>query len=61
MHELESFLHLLQRLGYFDEAFLYPDEVGDFHGVHHLQGPLVKVEGLKICPHFIKGKDTCSI
>lgn len=47
MHELESFLHLLQRLSYFDQTFLYADEVRDFHGAHHLQSPLVRVESLK--------------
>lgn len=47
MHELESFLHLLQRLSYFDQTFLYADEVRDFHAAHHLQSPLVRVESLK--------------
>lgn len=47
MHELESFLHLLQRLSYFDQTFLFADEVRDFHGAHHLQSPLVRVESLK--------------
>lgn len=44
MHEFESLLHLLQRLSYFDETFLYADEVRDFHSLHHLQNPLVRVE-----------------
>lgn len=47
MHEFESFLHLLQRLSYFDETLPYADEVRDFHSMHHLQSPLVRVENVK--------------
>lgn len=61
MHELESFLHLLQRLSYFDQTFLYADEVRDFHAAHHLQSPLVRVESLKSITEDAHHKDTDTV
>lgn len=61
MHEFESFLHFLQGLSYFDETFLYADEVRDFHSSHHLQGALVEVEKFKFQQQLRGDKDADSV